>query len=94
MAASSAATLTLTKRTPGSWNADFDAVVKSLQRVPTPITRSASRASRLAAGVPVAPIAPSADGWSEGSAPRPACVSATGIPVASASARSAPVASA
>ena len=87
LAASSDATLTFTNRTPGSWNADFDDVVKSLQRVPTPITRSASRARRLAAGVPVAPIAPSAERWSEGSAPRPACVSPTGMPVASASAR-------
>ena len=94
MAASIPATLTPTKRTPGSWKADFDAVVKSLQRVPTPITRSASRASRFAAGVPVAPTAPSASGCALGSAPRPACVSATGMPVASANARSAPVASA
>ena len=94
MAASKPATLMFTNRTPGSWNADLEAVVKSLQRVPTPITRSASRASRLAAGVPVAPIAPSADGWSDGSAPRPACVSPTGMPVASASAASASVASA
>ena len=35
-----------------------DAVVKSLQRVPTPRTTSASRAAALAAVVPVAPIAP------------------------------------
>ena len=42
----------------GSRNAVFDAVVKSLQRVPTPITRSAAAAIRLAANVPVAPIAP------------------------------------
>ena len=84
--------MTLTKRTPGSWKADFDAVVKSLQRVPTPMTRSASWASRLAAAVPVAPTAPSDSGCSEGSAPRPACVSATGMPVASTSARSAAVA--
>ena len=35
-----------------------EAVVKSLQRVPTPSTTSASRASALAAVVPVAPIAP------------------------------------
>ena len=94
MAASKAATLTFTNRTSGSWNADCEAVVKSLQRVPTPITRSASRASRLAAAVPVAPIAPSDDGWSERSAPRPACVSPTGMPVASANAASASVASA
>ena len=41
-----------------------EAVVKSLQRVPTPRTRSASRAIALAAVVPVAPIAPTACGWS------------------------------
>jgi hypothetical protein len=94
LAVSSPATLTLTKRTSGSWNAVFEAVVKSLQRVPTPITTSASRARRFAAGVPVAPIAPSAAGCADGSAPRPACVSPTGMPVASANARSAAVASA
>jgi hypothetical protein len=77
----------------GSWNADFDAVVKSLQRVPTPITRSASRASRLARRVPVAPTAPSSADDRRRSAPRPACVSHTGMPVASTSARSAAVAS-
>ena len=92
-AASNDVTLMLTKRTPGSWNADFDAVVKSLQRVPTPITTSASRASRLAAAVPVAPTAPRLSGWSETSAPRPACVSQTGMPVASTSSRSSAVAS-
>ena len=67
--------------------------MKSLQRVPTPITRSASRATRLAAAVPVAPTAPRLSWWSETSAPRPAWVSHTGIPVASTSARNATVAS-
>ncbi len=82
-----------TKRTPGSWKADFDAVVKSLHRVPTPMTTSASRARRFAADVPVAPTAPRLSGWSETSAPRPAWVSHTGMPVASAKARRAAVAS-
>ena len=41
-----------------------EAVVKSLQRVPTPRITSASRAAALAAVVPVAPIAPRAWGWS------------------------------
>jgi hypothetical protein len=41
-----------------------EAVVKSLQRVPTPRTTSASRASALAAVEPVAPTAPTDDGWS------------------------------
>ena len=68
--------------------------MKSLQRVPTPSTTSASRAAALASVVPVAPIAPAACGWSYGSEPLPACVSATRIPVASANAASASVASA
>ena len=56
--------LTFTNRTSGSRKAVFEAVVKSLQRVPMPITRSASAATRFAANVPVTPIAPSAEGWS------------------------------
>ena len=63
--------------------------MKSLQRVPIPITRSASAASRFAAAVPVAPTAPSASGWSESSEPLPACVSPTGMPVALGERRSA-----
>ena len=39
-----------------------DAVVKSDQRVPTPMTRSASRASTFAAVVPVDPTAPTSWG--------------------------------
>ena len=35
----------LTKRTSGFWNAVLEAVVKSDQRVPTPMTRAASRAA-------------------------------------------------
>ena len=93
MAASKSAMFTLTKRTASLRNAVFDAVVKSDQRVPMPITTSASAAMRFAAKVPVAPIAPSDDGWSYGSDPFPACVSPTGMPVASQSARSAFVAS-
>ncbi len=54
----------LTKATPSAANALRDAVVKSLQRVPMPITTSASRASAFAAVVPVAPIAPTHDGSS------------------------------
>ena len=49
LAASTGATLMLTKRTSGSAKRLREAVVKSLQRVPTPSTRSASRASALAA---------------------------------------------
>jgi hypothetical protein len=71
----------------------LDAVVKSLSRVPTTITRSASRARRLASGAPVTPTAPSAWAWSKGSAPLPAIVSTTGTPVALAKRASAPVAS-
>ena len=69
------------------------AVVKSEKRVPIPSTRSASAATRLAANVPVAPIAPSDSGWSYASAPFPAWVSATGIPARSANDRSASAAS-
>ena len=38
------------------WNRDLDAVVKSDILVPTPITRSALRATRLAARFPVVPM--------------------------------------
>ena len=55
-------------------------VVKSCSRVPTARTRSASRARVFAAELPVTPIAPTARGWSQGSAPLPAWVSATGMP--------------
>ena len=55
---------TLTKRTPGAANTVRDAVVKSLHRVPTPSTTSASRANAFAAVVPVAPTAPTDRGWS------------------------------
>jgi hypothetical protein len=54
----------LTKRTSGAAKTLRDAVVKSLQRVPTPSTTSASRASAFAAVVPVAPTAPTAHAWS------------------------------
>ena len=92
--ASAAATLTLTKRTRGPLNAVRDAVVKSLYRVPMPMTTSASLAIALAAVVPVLPSAPRASGWSNGRDPFPACVSDTGMPAASANARSSAVASA
>jgi hypothetical protein len=78
----------LTNFTSGFWNAVRDAVVKSLYRVPTPMTTSASRASRFATGVPVEPTPPTEFGWFQRTAPLPACVSATGIPVARASASS------
>ena len=39
--------------------------MKSLYRVPTPMTTSASRASRLATGVPVEPTPPTELGWSQ-----------------------------
>jgi hypothetical protein len=81
LAASNPATLMLTNFTSGFWNAVRDAVVKSLYRVPTPITTSASRASRLATGVPVEPTPPTEFGWSQPIAPLPAWVSATGMPV-------------
>ena len=54
----------LTNRTSGFWKAVRQAVVKSEYRVPIPITTSASRATALAAVVPVEPIAPRHCGWS------------------------------
>ncbi len=63
-AASGAATLRLTNRTPGSANRVCEAVVKSVYRVPTPMITSAEWAIRLAAVVPVLPMAPRASGWS------------------------------
>ncbi|KQR97105.1 hypothetical protein ASG00_12550 [Microbacterium sp. Leaf351] len=79
--------LMLTKRTSGFWKAVREAVVKSLYRVPMPMMTSASAASRFAAVVPVAPTPPRYCGWSKASAPPPACVVPTGMPVASTSAR-------
>jgi hypothetical protein len=64
LAASNAATLMFTNRTPGAAKTVRDAVVKSLHRVPMPMTTSASRANALAAVVPVAPTAPTLRGWS------------------------------
>src|SRR5690606_13966999 len=57
----------------------LEAVVKSVKRVPTPITRSASLAIRLAAALPVTPMPPRLSGWVEGNALLPACDSANGI---------------
>src|SRR3954464_8898312 len=62
LATSSGVTLRLTNRTSGSWNAVFDAVVKSLYLVPMPTTTSASLASALATGEPVEPTPPPASG--------------------------------
>ena len=70
-----------------------EAVVKSLYLVPTPITTSAVRAMALAAAVPVLPMAPSATRVVVAQRALPAWVSATGIPVRSASAASAAAAS-
>ena len=87
--ASKRATLMLTKRTPGFWKAVREAVVKSLDRVPTPMTTSASRGEGVGGG-----RAGRADGAHRlrvpcGSEPLPAWVSPTGMPVASQNARSA-----
>jgi hypothetical protein len=86
-AASKPVTLTLTNRTSGLANAVREALVKSLYRVPTPITTSASRASALATGEPVEPTPPTAQGWSHRTPPLPAWVSETGMPVTSAKRR-------
>ena len=66
-------------------------MVRSISRVPTQSTRSASRASAFAARVPVTPIPPIASA-PPGSAPLPADVSATGIAEALRRARPAPAA--
>ena len=68
-------------------------VGKSESRVPMAMTRSASRAMALAAVPPAEPSAPTCSGWSQGSAPLPACVSATGMPKRPAKASSAALAS-
>ena len=60
--ASNAAMLILTNLTSGSWNAVFEAVVKSEYLVPIPITQSASREMIFAPAVPVAPSAPRQEG--------------------------------
>ena len=52
--------------------------MKSARRVPTAITRSAARASRLAASPPLAPTGPTFQAWFQGSAPLPACGLADG----------------
>ena len=76
--------LMLTKRTPSSWNAVLDAVVKSVNLVPTPMTTSASRARAFAAVVPVEPTAAHLPGGDRAAGtPLPACASPTGMPVAS-----------
>ena len=68
-------------------------VVKSCSRVPTPRITSASRASVLAAELPVTPIEPTACGWSQAMALLPAWVSATGMRCLAAKAVSVAVAS-
>ena len=55
---STSATLIFINETLGFCHADFEAVIKSLYLVPTPITRSEFEAISLAPFVPVAPIAP------------------------------------
>ena len=62
-----------------SLKSHFDEVVKSEKRVPTPITRSASLATTLAALPPVTPIPPRLSGFFQSMIPLPACVSLIGI---------------
>ena len=89
LAASSSATLMATNRTSGSCQAVQLAVGKSDRRVPIAMTTSASLATAFAAEAPVAPSAPRLSGWSQASAPLPACVSTTGMPNRSAKSTSA-----
>jgi hypothetical protein len=81
------------KRTRGCWKRLFEAVVKSLSRVPMPSTTSAADASTFAAAVPVTPSAPTHEECASRMAPLPACVTETGIPVAAANFASASAAS-
>ena len=53
-----------------------------------PMTKSALSAKWFPESPPVEPTPPTEHGWSWLMAPLPACVSATGIPVAEAKARS------
>ena len=94
MWASSGATLIPMKATSGFWKEVCEAVTKSPIRVPIPITRSASRISRLAARPPFVPAGPMFIGWVQGRAPLPAWVSTTGMPKRLAKPASSSVASA
>ena len=76
----------LTKRTSGCWKAVFDAVAKSVKRVPMPMTRSAAAAISLAPREPATPAPCRLRSWSQCIVPLPAWVSATGMPVCSAKA--------
>ena len=60
-------------------NSDQDPVVKSWNRVPTPITRSAAMQSSLAQSEPVTPGEPKLRGCVAASAPLPAWVSTNGM---------------
>ena len=78
--ASRGVTLMLANRTAGLANSDCEAVAKSVSRAPTVSTRSASRASALAAGVPSRPMPPICHQARCCTAPFPAKVSTTGMP--------------
>ena len=84
--ASCAPTLMLTNLTPGCWKAQFDPVTKSASRVPMQMTRSADLPKCAAGCVPRWPVPPTSIGESLRIAPRPAWVSPTGMPQASATA--------
>ena len=87
-AASWPSTLIEANRTSGFSNSDWEAVAKSVRREPTVRTRSAWRARALVAGVPSSPMPPSSHQSPSWTAPLPAKVSATGMPVARANASS------
>ncbi len=53
-------------------------VARSLKRVPTASSTSASRSSLLASGLPCMPMLPMLRGWISGNAPLPMKVVATG----------------
>ena len=76
--ASNSATFSSRNSTSGWEKSALEPVVKSVRRVPTPITKSACGASSLAAIPPVTPTPPRLSGWLLTNAPFPAWVSANG----------------
>ena len=88
LVASKRAALSPTILAASSPNTVHEPVVKSCILVPTASTTSACAAMALAEVHPVTPMGPQLSGWWAGSEVRPAVVSTTGMPWASAKAAS------
>ena len=88
LVASNRAAFSPTMVADSSPNTVQEPVVKSCILVPTASTASASAAMALADVQPVTPMGPQLSGWCAGSEVRPAVVSTTGMPWASAKAAS------